>query len=265
MYRQIFLVFVFAWCLLPGFTYGQVIEEDELESIETFGGKLTQGEKSPPLTKVVKEIISRTNHFRREKGRPKLKVNPKLMETAQYFAEFMARTDQYGHYADGNRPAERAKEQGYNYCIVSENIASRFNTAGFITEELVQGFFQGWKSSPGHRKNILDPGITEIGVAVAKSEQSGYYYAVQMFGRPKSLSIEFQVTNNSVTTIQYEFGNRTFPLPPRYTRSHQLCRSEELVFHWPDKQESTTVQPNKGDHYTIWQEDEKFRIRTGGY
>lgn len=209
----------------------------------------------------MKGIISRTNNFRQEKEYQKLKVDPKLMETSRYFAEFMADTDKYGHYADGNRPAERVKKRGYNYCIVSENIAFQYHTAGFTTEELAQGLFQNWKSSPGHRKNMLDPGVTEIGMAVAQSEQSGYYYAVQMFGRPKSMSIEFQITNNSAAAIRYALDNRQFPLPPRYVRTHRLCRLEELVFRWPDEQESTTVQPHNGDRYIIWQKDKNFRIR----
>jgi len=39
---------------------------------------------------------------------------------------------------------------------------------------------------------MLDPDVTEIGVAIAQSEESQYFYAVQVFGRPKSLSIAFQ-------------------------------------------------------------------------
>ncbi|ABA58027.1 conserved hypothetical protein [Nitrosococcus oceani ATCC 19707] len=220
-----------------------------------------QEKSSPHLTKAAKGIINRTNTFRQEKGRQKLTVSPKLKEASRYFAEFMARTDQYGHNADGNQPAERASRYGYRYCIVSENIAFQFDTAGFTTEELIQGFFQGWKSSPGHRKNMLDPGVTEVGVAVARSKQSGYYYAVQMFGRPKSLRIEFQVVNNTATAIQYELGSQLFPLPPRAIRTHQLCRSENLRFHWPDQQENTFVQPNNGNRYTIRREGQKFRVR----
>ncbi|KFI22812.1 serine protease [Nitrosococcus oceani] len=233
------------------FTYSQVAD----------AAQPRQEKSSPHLTKAAKGIINRTNTFRQEKGRQKLAVSPKLKEASRYFAKFMARTDQYSHNADGNQPAERASRYGYRYCIVSENIAFQFDTAGFTTEELIQGFFQGWKSSPGHRKNMLDPGVTEVGVAVARSKQSGYYYAVQMFGRPKSLRIEFQVVNNTATAIQYELGSQLFPLPPRAIRTHQLCRSENLRFHWPDQQENTLVQPNNGNRYTIRREGQKFRVR----
>jgi uncharacterized protein YkwD len=42
---------------------------------------------------------------------------------------------------------------------------------------------EGWKRSPGHRRNLLAREATQTGVAVARSDQ-GYYYAVQLFGRP---------------------------------------------------------------------------------
>lgn len=38
--------------------------------------------------------------------------NPKLTQTAQYFANYMARTNKYGHTADGSRPGERARKHG---------------------------------------------------------------------------------------------------------------------------------------------------------
>jgi hypothetical protein len=57
-------------------------------------------------------------------GRRKVALSPQLMEAAQDLAKFMASTDKYGHIAGGSRPAARAKQHGYNYCIISENIAT---------------------------------------------------------------------------------------------------------------------------------------------
>ena len=41
------------------------------------------------------------------------------------------------------------------------------NSSGFTPKELADGFLEGWKQSPGHRKNMLDPDVTQIGVGVA--------------------------------------------------------------------------------------------------
>src|SRR5262249_46807432 len=141
---------------------------------------------SPDLSRAVEIIVRRTNEFRQKEGRGKVEVDPKLTEAALYFAGFMAKTNKYGHDADGRAPADRAKEHGYEICIIAENIAYEFKSAGFKTEELGQQFFDGWKHSPPHRKNMVDPDVTEIGVAIAQSPETGYYYAVQLFGRPKS-------------------------------------------------------------------------------
>ena len=93
-----------------------------------------------------------------------------LAKTARYFADYMARTDNYGHTADGRQPSARATEHGYDYCVVAENIAYQFSSTSFETGELVDGFVEGWKQSPGHRKNILDDTVIDTGVAVAYSD-----------------------------------------------------------------------------------------------
>jgi hypothetical protein len=174
----------------------------------------------------------------------------------------MARTDTYGHTADGKRPATRAQQHGYHACIIAENIANYYSPSGITTEALAQWFFQGWKQSPGHRQNMLDPDVTETGVAVAQSKQTGYWYAVQMFGRPLSQRLTFQVANRANVGIDYVLGGRTLPLPPRSTRTHQRCRPAELVFQWPDEQERTTVHPQNGERYTVVREDSgKFRVK----
>ncbi|MEX2174679.1 MAG: CAP domain-containing protein [Pirellulaceae bacterium] len=248
--------------LAPSAARGQIVEEDEGESVKIVAANPDKSDDSLDLAEVAREIVSRTNRFRRKQDRRAVRVDPQLAETAQYFADFMARTDKYGHHADGNGPAERATQHAYDYCIVSENIAYQFNSAGFTTEELAKGFFQGWKHSPGHRKNMLDSDVVETGVAVARSDESGYYYAVQMFGRPESKRIEFQITNQSNAVIEYDLGGKTFPLPPRLTRTHHRCRPAELIIQWPEEQESTALQPSRGGHYTIVRQDSgKLRVR----
>src|SRR5437016_1322189 len=87
----------------------------------------------PDLKEVEKRIIEATNEFRSKENRRELSVSPELSRAARYFADFMAQTDKYGHTADGKQPGERAKEHGYQYCLIGENIAYFFNPAGFST------------------------------------------------------------------------------------------------------------------------------------
>jgi uncharacterized protein YkwD len=260
--RWLPLLFALGACLLPAIANSQTSEEEESESHRPSPAKPSPGEQTPDLAQVATRLTSLTNEFRQAEGHQALKPNPQLTAAARDFADFMAQTGKYGHTADGSRPSTRAKQHGYDYCVVAENIAYQFSTAGFTAEELAQGFFQGWKQSPGHRKNMLDPAVTDTGVAVAHSDQTGNYYAVQMFGQPASERIEFQLSNHANVVIQYAIGERMFTLPPRYTRTHQQCRATVLTVHWPDGQEQPTVRPNTQDHYAIVQEDGgQFRLQ----
>lgn len=218
--------------------------------------------QTPDLRSVSRQIIDRTNALRKEEHRRPVEPNPRLSEAAAYFANYMARTSRYGHQADGVEPASRANRYGYDHCIISENIAYQYNSAGFTPEKLALVLVEGWKESPGHRSNMLDPDAIDTGVAVARSPQSGYYYAVQMFGRPKSKSVAFAIANRSGTAVAYTLGDEHFPLPPRLTRSHERCRSAQLALLPPGgKGEAPTVQPENGDRLVVLTENGSVTVR----
>ncbi len=191
------------------------------------------------LGKVVPGIVEGTNAFRKERDLPELKVDEKLAATAQAFADYMAKNLTYGHEADGRSPAERAEAQKYDYCIVLENIAFLFQSNGYKTETLTPRFVQGWIDSPPHRKNMLDPDITQIGIGVARSE-NGVYFGVQMFGRPKSMMISVKVENKSRQTITYTLDDESHKLAPRTIRTHGACRPPTIKFNVP---EGSTLPP----------------------
>ena len=206
-----------------------------------------------------KAIVARTNALRKDEGREPVAVNTALAETARTFAEFMAKNDLYGHTANGKTPPERAKINGYDYCIVLENIAYAFDSRGFSNDKLTDDFVTGWKNSPGHRRNMLDRDATETGVGVARSEKTGHYYAVQVFGRPKSAAIAFTVANKSGAEVKYSVGDAAYTLPARYSRTHTICRPAEVMFQWPDESKSS-VKPAGGEQYAVTKDGEKFQV-----
>lgn len=228
----------------------QVREDNDTETISPMPGLADDAER-PDIQAVVGQIVEQTNAFRTKEGLSTLEVNEKLVETAQYFADFMARTDQYGHHADEQTPAERASEHDYDYCLIAENIAYQYNSAGFNAVELTRGFFEGWKESPGHRKNMLEPATTETGVAVARSEKTGHYYAVQLFGRPASEQIRYTVTNNSGTAVEYRVGERSYTLPARYSREHRQCSPAELQFLSAAGEAETSFEIEHDAEYSV--------------
>lgn len=188
--------------------------------------------QTPDVGRAGSQAVELTNAFRKEQGLTPVKANAQLMATAQEFAAFMARTGKYGHEADGRTPADRAKAQGYSYAVILENIGWASDSRGFETEALATKFVEGWKHSPPHRKNMVDPDVVETGVAIAKGaddpENGAKYYAVQMFGRPESMMVRFRIENRTGKTVSYTItaGGETtkFDLPVRMVREHSMGR-----------------------------------------
>jgi uncharacterized protein YkwD len=240
----------------PGGAFGQIREERELDEPPMDQPAQPSEETRPDLSEVVQRIVDGTNKFRREHDLNAVVPDERLAKTAQYFADYMARTRKYGHTADEKTPAERAEEHEYAYCMVSENIAYQSRSTGFAADELAERFLTGWRESPEHRENMLDPDLMEIGVAVARAEDAPTYFAVQMFGRPESAAISFQVSNESETEVEYTVrrseSDRTFPLKPNQRRSHQRCRPTMIEFREP----KTTLDVQNGAHYVVRQTPE---------
>ncbi len=251
---SILQVAAIVWSVVAGGgAFGQIREERELDEPPMEQPPAASEQTRPDLPEVVQKIVDRTNEFRREHDLTAVAPNERLTKTSQYFADFMARTGKYGHTADENTPAERAEEHEYEFCMVSENIAYQFRSTGFAVDELAERFVTGWRESPEHRENMLDPDVMEIGVAVARAEDSPTYFAVQMFGRPDSAAISFQVSNESETEVEYTVrrsgSDRTFPLEPKQQRSHQRCRPTTIAFRNPE----TTLDVEDGARYVVRQ------------
>ena len=251
MLRTDLLVILLTALLAAQTARGQSVEETESEAVEA-SSKPNPRSQSVDSLAAARLIVEKTNDFRVERDRSRVKLSPLLVETARYFASYMAKNDQYGHRADGRTPSERAAEFDYDYCLVSENIAYQYNSSGFATAELAERFVEVWKTSPRHRQNMLDDDVVETGVAVAHSEDTGYWYAVQMFGRPMSAAIEFSIANRSDTTVDYTIRDRTFELPPGYTRTHVRCRVTKTHFEFlASEGQAGTIQPSNGERLTI--------------
>lgn len=242
---------------------------EETEMVEAPGER--EGAAKPDLAAVVRGIVERTNAFRKEQRREPVQADEKLAKAAADFARYMAKTDRYGHKADDRTPANRVAAAGYDLCVVEENIAYRFRETGFTTDDLAEGFVVGWEESPPHRRNMLDRSVTATGVGVAQSEKTGVYYAVQLFGRPKSAAVAFEVINESELTVAYQVGDQTYKLPPRVIRKHEECRPATVRF-LPDEPDLRASHPSAavarftpkgGERLTIVPADKGYRVEVG--
>ena len=206
-------------------------------------------QKKPDLDAVERAVLAGTNALRRERDIPAVRHNEQLALAANRFARYMAMRDDYGHEADGRKPVQRARSAGYRDCIVTENISYQMYTRGFDTDELADRLVTGWYNSHGHRRNMLDHEVVDLGVGVAYSDETQRYYAVQLFGRPESMRISFSVRNESRDAVDYRVGDKAWTVPPRAERRHDVCQELKLTF--PKRGGERTYTVEDGDRFTI--------------
>ena len=139
---------------------------------------------SVKVSGIEQKIIEATNAFRAENHLDPLKPSVRLIVIAQKHARNMARqdkfgdTDKNGHVLDGKSLSDRIQAGGYEFGRVAENVGYQLNKP-----DPADSMMEGWKTSPGHRRNLLLADVTEIGVGAAQGK-SGRWYFVQVFGRP---------------------------------------------------------------------------------
>lgn len=145
----------------------------------TTGGSSAPPPTSAPPSSVASDVVRYTNEQRVRNGLPAFVASPRLMEAARLHAEQMAQYQRMDHTIGAAKyPTlqSRLDAVGYVYQNAAENVAWNSPTA--------QGVVTGWMNSPGHRANILNRGLTEIGTAMARSAK-GEPYWIQVFGTPR--------------------------------------------------------------------------------
>lgn len=185
----------------------------------------------PDVARTEAAIIELTNAFRRSERLTDVRPNAELTLAAKLFAEYLAKTGRFAHEADGRQPADRVKASGYRYCIVSENLASNLDSRGFTTSGLAVQAVEGWKNSPGHRKNMVEPHVTEIGVGVARAPTADpKFISVQLFGRPETLKYQFRIENRATVSVRYSALGTAYTIDPRVISTHSACRPGDIAF-----------------------------------
>jgi uncharacterized protein YkwD len=231
-------------------------------ALAVLGAPCLSAAAGPDLPAVERYVVEATNRFRLDAGLGALAVDARLAKAARYFAEYMASTDRYGHTADGAEAADRATRHGYEWCLVAENISYQYTSARFGTTDLANRYVEGWKGSPRHRKNMLDANALDTAVAVAQSQKTRRFYAVQLFGRARSQSVEFRVTNRAAEAVSYQVAGKTFPLEPRATRIHQQCGPAEVTLRGARAiAGKAAARAGHGDQLTVVRESGGYVLR----
>lgn len=185
----------------------------------------------PDIERTALAIIERTNEFRQSQGLAPVARNLALEHAAKLFATYLAKSGRFAHEADGQRPADRARAAGYWHCTIAENLALNLDSRGFTVERLATEAVEGWKASPGHRKNMVMTHVTEIGVGIAQAPgRDPKYISVQLFGRPLHLATEFQIVNRSQKEVSYTHGGKSHAIEPGVVAKHKSCDPGRIRF-----------------------------------
>lgn len=103
---------------------------------------------------------------------PALRVDPLLVRAAQDHSEDMLARGVLSHTgADGSNPGQRIARTGYQAATWGENAAAGYTSVASV--------MAGWLGSAGHCRNVMNPGVTEMGAG-----RAGNYWTM-VFARPR--------------------------------------------------------------------------------
>jgi uncharacterized protein YkwD len=116
--------------------------------------------------------------YRAKKGLPPVKVEARLVKMATVHAEKMATTDRLDHVLPGEGSfGQRINAANYEAAFAAENIGAGYDT---LAEAMA-----GWETSPAHNANLLQPNVTEIGIALYSTSVGQYHtYWALVLARP---------------------------------------------------------------------------------
>jgi uncharacterized protein YkwD len=103
--------------------------------------------------------------YRRNNGLPAVEIDPALMQLAEQQARAMAERNKLGHDVNGDFKT-RLVNGGYGGRLAVENVSAGYHT---LAEA-----FSGWRDSPPHRANMLQSGVSRMGIAAVYAPTSKY-------------------------------------------------------------------------------------------
>uniref|UniRef100_K3X175 SCP domain-containing protein n=1 Tax=Globisporangium ultimum (strain ATCC 200006 / CBS 805.95 / DAOM BR144) TaxID=431595 RepID=K3X175_GLOUD len=125
-------------------------------------------------------MLNSINAYRNQNGLSTLKLDQRLNTASLSHSRDQANRCAMSHDgSNGSKAWDRMAQQGYKWTNAAENVA-----AG---QTSVQSVMTSWWNSPGHRANILNAEVKDVGFAKAVNNGCGNYktYWTQDFGKSK--------------------------------------------------------------------------------
>lgn len=127
--------------------------------------QVIEGGQTGPATVSSADAAAQITQYRTGRGLSAVTVDGTLTAIALKQAQAMARANKMSHSLGGSFQS-RLSRGGYNALIAAENLAAGPRN---LNEALAS-----WRGSKGHNANLLKPGVTQIGIAVAYAPNSRY-------------------------------------------------------------------------------------------
>ncbi|CRK81028.1 CAP domain-containing protein [Neobacillus massiliamazoniensis] len=125
------------------------------------------------ISQMAQQVINLTNAERKKNGLPPLTADSSLSRVAQTKTNDMEAKHYFSHTSPTyGSPFDMMRDFGISYSSAGENIAMGQTTA--------QQVVTAWMNSEGHRKNILSPNYTNIGVGFTSD---GNYWSQMFIGK----------------------------------------------------------------------------------
>jgi uncharacterized protein YkwD len=119
-----------------------------------------------PISVDVGRTANLVSAYRAANGLGPVRVESRLNDAAASHARLMGGRDKMSHSLGGSLP-KRIGAAGYDWGAAAENLG-----AGYANLDAAMA---GWKQSAGHRRNLLNPNVTEIGVAAVATPPGSKY------------------------------------------------------------------------------------------
>ncbi|MGB4588803.1 MAG: CAP domain-containing protein [Clostridiaceae bacterium] len=124
-------------------------------------------------------LLKRLNDYREENGLEPLELRADLTQSAKYKSLAMLQYDYFSH----DNPNLNGKTFDYlmwevlklSYTSIGENLAFVGNSSPLNKIE-AEELFLGWKNSPAHNEQMLNPYQKYIGIGVVRAKYSGPYF-----------------------------------------------------------------------------------------
>lgn len=136
----------------------------------------------PAQASFASRALARTNAYRGQFNCPPLRENARLDQAALAHSQDMAAHDYFDHNSpSGQTPWDRIHATGYQFSMAAENIAAGYPTP----EAVIDAFFNETPPNDGHRRNLLNCSLRDVGFAYFYQKGSEYgSYWTQDFATP---------------------------------------------------------------------------------